>query len=76
MEEIQHIEQETKKSQRATYILIGLVVGLLLFSAAQTFQINGLEGKFIAQGITGAAIQTSAVAAPRTSTAPAMVGGC
>ncbi len=76
MEEMQQQKEETKRSQITTYVLIGLVLGLLIFSAAQTFQINSLEGQFITQGITGAAIQTPAAAAPRTSAAPAMVGGC
>lgn len=76
MEELQQQKEETKRSQITTYVLIGLVVGLLIFSAAQTFQINSLEGQFITQRITGGVTQAPAAAPRGAPAAPAMVGGC
>ena len=79
MEEIQQTEAKTKRSKIAAYVLIGLVVGLLIFSTMQTFQINDLE-----QGlISGGAVSGGRTASPARSSAsgsahavPAMVGGC
>jgi len=53
------MKQET--NTKITYVLIGLVIGILLFSLAQTFAITALQG-----GSISSAAQA----------APAMVGGC
>ena len=70
---------QTVKHQKANYLLLALVVGLLIFSGVQTFQINGLEDQVV--GGTGAAVAarssgSSPAAAASTRSAPAMVGGC
>ncbi len=74
--------REEKKSKNIlTYTLVILVVGLLLFSAVQTFQIGRME-KAVLGGAVGAVAgssgaATSGASAPRAaSSVPAMVGGC
>ncbi len=71
-------QEEHKESRMLTYVLIGLVVGLLIFSTAQTFQISGLEKSVISGVAGGASISpaSSAAVAQTGARVPAMVGGC
>lgn len=72
-------QTEEKKSKKTlTYVLVVLVVGLLLFSAVQTFQIGKMEKAVLSGALTGnagaaASGTSSPIAAARV---PTMVGGC
>ncbi len=83
----EHLEQdaepkEKRKSKNVlTYTLVILVVGLLLFSAVQTFQIGRMEKAVLGGAVGAVAGSSGAVASgassPRAaSSVPAMVGGC
>ena len=84
MEELKTMYEETrhegkKNSNAVTYLVAGLMIFLLLFSAVQSFQIGTIEekainGNFAVQGRVSSA-GSSAAAAPKTA-APQMVGGC
>lgn len=71
-------DEKKPKSKLATLALIGLVVGLLVFAAAQTFQINTLEKNVLSGGAVSGAARTTASSPSRSGAAavPAMVGGC
>ncbi len=76
MEEQQE-EKKTKRSKIVAYVLIGLVVGLLIFSVVQTFQIGGVEkGILSGEAVSKGAPAAPAGSSPRPSAVPAMVGGC
>lgn len=79
MEETNQIHEERKKSNTVTYLVVGLMIFLVLFSAVQSFQIGNIEerainGNYALQGRASAA-GSSGAAAPRAA-APQMVGGC
>ena len=76
-EEINKHDEVKRKGKIAAYVLIALVVGLLIFSTMQTFQINSLEKNFISGGTVGGVTRASASSARTSgSSAPTMVGGC
>ena len=77
-EKTAHAEDKKPKRKLATLALIGLVVGLLVFAAAQTFQINSLEKNVLSGGAVSGAARTAASSPSQSgaATVPAMVGGC
>lgn len=62
-------KKNDKKSMVMTYVLIGMVIAVLVFSVMQTFVINDLQQTLAQQAFSGAS------AAVKTA-APTMVGGC
>jgi hypothetical protein len=73
-------EKDKAKKQDAgrmrTYLLLGLVVVLLMFSAVQAVQISALEKSMeMGPGSVTAAATSSPARAVQAPT-PAMVGGC
>lgn len=79
MEEINLTHEERKKSDTVTYLVVGLMIFLVLFSAVQSFQIGNIEERAIngnyAVPSRASAADSSGAAAPRAA-APQMVGGC
>lgn len=75
-----NVEQtEEKKSKNTlTYVLVVLVVGLLLFSAVQTFQIGKMEKAVLSGALTGnPGAAAAGASSPRAAaSSAAMVGGC
>tara|TARA_Y100000310_G_C19962447_1_gene481820 strand:+ start:262 stop:486 length:225 start_codon:yes stop_codon:yes gene_type:complete len=69
IEHHQRVNKKEGKNNTITYLLIGGVAVVLIFSIVQFFQINSLMGEAVAQGagVVGQAVKAAA---------PAMVGGC
>jgi len=67
-----------KSGKTVLYMVIALVAVLLVFSAVQTFQINSVEKELVSGGAVATGISSTGASSspPRTSAAPAMVGGC
>ena len=76
------IDQKIHQKSNITYVLIGLVCLVLLFSAVQTIQITQLKSQnsdFSSSSVTGAVSANSPNSARQAAAqrpAPTMVGGC
>lgn len=66
-----------KKYDKMSYLIIGLVALLLVFSIVQAFQIDAIEDKISISSNVLSKVATSGTQASQARTpAPAMVGGC
>ncbi|MDP3917178.1 MAG: hypothetical protein Q8Q42_02720 [Nanoarchaeota archaeon] len=66
----------TKEQKQKSYIMLGLVLILLVFSAVQAIQVDNLRDE-VEQAKLSMLVDSSLIRqASSTQSAPAMVGGC